>query len=177
MIHKNKYDYSLVKYVNRRTKIDIICPYHDVFKQTPLEHKNGSNCPLCSKENNNNLKRKDYEWLKKCENKFKNKYDHSNVHYITNQIKIKIICPIHGEFLQTPQEHFKYGCSICNLEKRIDEYKEKFIKNSKIKHNNKYDYSLIDYKNNKTKIKIICPIHGGFRTKTGFTSKTWLPWM
>ena len=34
-----------------------------------------------------------------------------------------------------------------------------FVKN---KHNNFYDYSLVEYKNQKTKVKIICPIHGVF---------------
>lgn len=29
-------------------------------------------------------------------------------------------------------------------------------------HGNKYDYSLIDYKNNSTKIKIMCIKHGMF---------------
>lgn len=29
-------------------------------------------------------------------------------------------------------------------------------------HNNKYDYSLVDYKNNSTKITVICPLHGEF---------------
>ena len=37
-----------------------------------------------------------------------------------------------------------------------------FIEKAKIVHGNKYDYSLIEYKNNYTKIKIICPIHGIF---------------
>lgn len=32
----------------------------------------------------------------------------------------------------------------------------------KLKHNNKYDYSLVEYKNQKTKVKIICPEHGVF---------------
>ena len=39
---------------------------------------------------------------------------------------------------------------------------EKFIEKSKEKHNDKYDYSLVEYKNNKTKVKIICPEHGMF---------------
>lgn len=30
-------------------------------------------------------------------------------------------------------------------------------------HNNKYDYSNLEYKNNSTKVNIICPIHGGFQ--------------
>jgi len=40
--------------------------------------------------------------------------------------------------------------------------KEKFIKNANSIHNNFYDYSLVEYKNNKTKVKIICPKHGVF---------------
>ena len=40
---------------------------------------------------------------------------------------------------------------------------EEFIKRAKEVHGDKYDYSLVDYKNMTTKIKIICPIHGIFR--------------
>ena len=40
--------------------------------------------------------------------------------------------------------------------------KDNFIKKSKIVHGNKYDYSKVEYKNNKTKVCIICPEHGEF---------------
>lgn len=33
--HGKKYDYSLVKYINARTKVDIICKDHGVFEQVP----------------------------------------------------------------------------------------------------------------------------------------------
>lgn len=39
---------------------------------------------------------------------------------------------------------------------------EDFIQKSKNVHDDKYDYSLVEYKNNNTKVKIICPIHGVF---------------
>lgn len=39
---------------------------------------------------------------------------------------------------------------------------EIFIEKVNKKHNYKYDYSLVDYKSAKTKIKIICPEHGVF---------------
>ena len=39
---------------------------------------------------------------------------------------------------------------------------EEFIKKAREIHGDKYDYSLVDYKNAHTKIKIICPIHGEF---------------
>lgn len=36
-----------------------------------------------------------------------------------------------------------------------------FIDKCKIIHNNYYDYSSTKYINNRTKIEVICPIHGG----------------
>ena len=40
--------------------------------------------------------------------------------------------------------------------------KEEFIARSNNIHNNKYDYSKVEYVNNKTKVCIICPKHGEF---------------
>lgn len=42
---------------------------------------------------------------------------------------------------------------------------EEFINRSNIIHNNKYDYSLVDYKNSGIKVDIICPNHGIFKQK------------
>ena len=39
---------------------------------------------------------------------------------------------------------------------------EEFIKEAKLVHGNKYDYSKSEYINQKTKICIICPEHGEF---------------
>ena len=46
-IHGNKYDYSLVEYVNNTTKVKIICPIHGIFEQTPKSHLDGNNCYKC----------------------------------------------------------------------------------------------------------------------------------
>ena len=42
------------------------------------------------------------------------------------------------------------------------ERREKFLKKAIDVHKNKYDYSVVDYKNTNTKIQIICLIHGEF---------------
>ena len=39
---------------------------------------------------------------------------------------------------------------------------EEFVKSAKEIHGDKYDYSLADYKNAFTKIKVVCPVHGIF---------------
>jgi hypothetical protein len=89
------------------------------------------------------------------------RYNYRLVEYKNNKTKVKIICPIHGIFEQTPHGHLRgYGCLECGGSKRLTT--EEFIKKAKDIHGDKYDYSLVEYKNNKTKVKIICHEHGPF---------------
>ena len=96
-------------------------------------------------------------------------YDYSKVEYINNETKVCIICPKHGEFWQTPHNHLKgQRCPKCSLEARINKRKkttEQFIEEAKKIHGDKYDYSKVEYINNKTKVRIICPKHGEFLMK------------
>ena len=48
-VHFYKYDYSKVNYINNNTKVEIICPEHGSFWQTPGSHKSGRGCPMCKK--------------------------------------------------------------------------------------------------------------------------------
>lgn len=47
LVHKHKYDYSNSCYISTASKINIICPKHGEFKQTPNSHLNGKGCPKC----------------------------------------------------------------------------------------------------------------------------------
>lgn len=93
------------------------------------------------------------------------RYDYSDIDYKTNHTHIEIICRTHGPFLQTPKQHIKgVGCKKCAHDSfRMG--KEEFIRKARIKHGDKFDYSLVDYKSNKDLVKIICPEHGIFETK------------
>ena len=103
-----------------------------------------------------------------------NVYDYSLVEYINAYTKVKIICRIHGDFEITPHSHNKgHGCPVCAKEKRLIKLKESnkrlndvgrktFLFKSIKCHGDLYDYSLVDYKNNSTKVKIICKYHGVF---------------
>lgn len=48
-VHGDKYDYSLVEYVNVRTPVAIICRRHGVFYQLPSGHMKGCGCEKCSR--------------------------------------------------------------------------------------------------------------------------------
>lgn len=90
-----------------------------------------------------------------------NKYDYSLIDYKDSKTKIKIICHNHGIFEQTPSKHLNgRGCPICGGSNKKDS--NIFINEAKKIHGNKYDYSLVNYKDSKTPVKIICPIHGTF---------------
>lgn len=88
-----------------------------------------------------------------------NKYDYSKVKYNGNHNKIRIICPIHGEFWQTPRSHLKgCGCPKCkssHLEREIRlfledndiEYEEqKTFEWLKLKREQYLDFYLPQYK-------------------------------
>ena len=101
------------------------------------------------------------EWIEKAKGIHNNKYDYSLVEYKGQSTLIKIICPEHGEFEQIPKVHIKgSGCQKCSGKQKWS--LKDFIKESNDVHNNKYDYTFVDYINNTTKICIICPEHGEF---------------
>jgi hypothetical protein len=101
------------------------------------------------------------EFTKKAKIVHGDKYDYSLVDYQNFDKKIKIICPTHGIFEQTPRCHLNGNCFKCSKEKLLSNTEE-FIKKAKVIHGNKYDYSLVDYKDSRHKIKIICKLHGEF---------------
>lgn len=97
------------------------------------------------------------------------KYDYSLVEYTSAFNRVTIICPIHGEFQQQPNNHLQgKGCSRC-----ADEYRgmncrsntEEFITKSRNIHGDLYDYSLVEYTKNNQEVKIICKEHGEFEQK------------
>ena len=47
------------------------------------------------------------------------KYDYSKVSYVNTLTKVIIICPEHGEFIQTPAKHLQgHGCIKCSHKRR-----------------------------------------------------------
>ena len=157
-VHNRKYDYSLVEYKGMAYKVKIICPAHGIFEQSVNNHLNGFGCPSCSGKIQYTTNR----LVEEARKVHGDKYDYSFVNCKNNHDPVKIICPIHGEFYQNPQNHLRgCGCKKCGNNK-ISFTNEEVIKKFIEVHGNKYDYSLVNYVNRRTRVKIICPIHGIF---------------
>ena len=161
-IYGDKYDYSHIVYVNNQTRVEVVCPVHGSFFKTPKHLLRGQGCPVCSKLESVKKRSSNTElFIEKATKIHKGKYDYSKVEYKDNETKVCIICPEHGEFWQTPHNHLAgQGCAKCSGRFHADA--EYFIGKATKMHKGKYDYSRVEYKDGKTKVCIICPIHGEF---------------
>lgn len=155
--HDNKYDYSKVNYINSIEKVEIICNIHGSFFVRPDAHVRKVGCPTC----NGGVKYTKETFILKSSIVHNNKYNYSKVVYINSTTKVEIICNNHGSFFMAPSNHLiGQSCSICSGVKKKTNLD--FVSVSNRIHDNKYDYSKVEYKNNRIKVKIICKKHGDF---------------
>jgi G:T-mismatch repair DNA endonuclease (very short patch repair protein) len=166
--HNNKFDYSKVIYINSNTHVIVICPEHGEFTQTPHHHiGNKFGCNKCSINHNAANKIKDNsKFLDELKERYGDIFDYSKVIYIHSKKPIILICKKHNkEFNMRPNTllNSKICCPDCVADnKKTMNIKPltTFIEEANAKHNNKFDYSKVIYKNSKTRIIVICPEHG-----------------
>lgn len=168
-IHGDRYDYSRIRsYSKNSIKLPIVCKDHGIFMMSANSHlSQRQNCPRCAKEKCRQNLILDVEILKQRLNGLHDNF--YQYHYNTYQAmtkKMKITCPLHGDFWQIPSNHLRgETCKLC-ANKRIADSKFKgfdyFLTKSKEQHGDKYDYSESEYIGSHSKIKIICPKHGPF---------------
>ena len=170
-VHGDKYDYSKSLYLGSREKIEIICPLHGSFFQLATNHLSGKGCKECSKiQVIKNQSSNTEDFINKARNVHGDIYDYSLVNYKNNHTQVEIICKEHGKFLQSPKDHLSgRGCPYCGRERSNEDIKsrmmlskDEFIKRANEVHGERYDYSLVNYKDTKTKVEIICKEHGSF---------------
>ena len=127
-IHKGKYDYSIAEYKNKEEKIDIICPIHGVFKQKASLHLKGSGCPKCSYIERGLSARKNKDiFVSEANRIHKNYYSYEKFVYVNSHTKGTILCPKHGEFQQTPNDHLQgKGCNLCKTS-HLEECFKKYL--------------------------------------------------
>lgn len=228
VVHGDKYDYSLVEYVNNNTYVWVICPLHGKFKIKPSAHTFGKRPKGCKACGNKAKSISESEFNKRLKDRFttliydkdtykslseplsftctlcnnveaikpiellkrkspckvcshtkylkpeefisrfeqihgKSIYDYSRVVWKGYHEKVQLICPRHPDkdIWLTPNQILSgQGCKYCKGIKVTNT--EEFITEANKIHNNKYDYSLVDYKTSFDLVDIICPVHKSF---------------
>lgn len=156
-VHGDRYDYSNVEYKGNKTKVRISCPEHGEFLQDPSNHFAGKGCPACA----GRVSRDQASFLKKAASIHGDRYDYSKVTYTRSDTPITIICTTHGGFEQTPASHLSgSGCPVCSGKLRLTT--AEFIRRAREIHGNRYDYGSVVYSNQRSKVEIVCPDHGGW---------------
>ena len=166
-VHGDRYDYSRVDYESSHTQVTIMCSDHGPFIQSPSNHFAGRGCPDCGKLAAGDARRKTTEqFIAKANAIHGSRYDYSLVEYVGSAEKVTIICSEHGPFEQTPSEHLVgSGCAKCGFlatAKARTKTTEEFIASANVVHDDRYEYSLVEYLGAQEKVTIICPDHGPF---------------
>lgn len=163
--HGSKYDYSLVEYVKSNIKVRIKCnKCGGVFEQTPAMHLSGNGCSICNPPHKRLTHEKFVERLSKT---------HPNLEVLSEyngkDRKITVRCKIHDHTYETTPHRLVQGmnCKYCYNDRRGDSLRnniDELIEKLNTIHLNKYQFPNIynEYRNNKSNITVICPIHGVF---------------
>lgn len=164
-VHGDKYDYSKVNYIDNKTKLEIICKKHNFsFFQIYHNHLGGHGCPKCGFETTQKCSTKNTEiFIEQSKKVHGDNYNYDEVKYTGYNIPVKIYCKKHNEFfMQKPVNHLQYkGCKKCAKEKivnKLTKNTEEFIKESKLIHKDRYDYSRVNYVNGKVPVELFCNV-------------------
>ena len=170
------YDYSKVKYINAISKFDVICRKHGVFKITASDHTNSKNgCLNCARDI---LRSSKDEFVAKANIVHHYFYDYSKVVYLQSKIKVEIICPKHGSFHQSPDQHLcRHGCPSCK-ESKGEKIIRRYLSAKKIEFKQEHIVKTKDYygrfdfliKNTRQLIEFngeqhYCPVNFGNKDK------------
>lgn len=160
--------------VNAKSPIPLYCEKHGWFWVSVNNLLKGEGCKFCKREEKLIQHKKEYEkkFIEQAKIIHNDFYDYSKVEYIKNSVNVHIICPIHGEFLQTPNNHLQgKGCQLCAIEKngfskRLSQ--EEAIEKAKKSHiGENYIYDRFIYNGRHSNCLITCPIHGDFSIEYG----------
>lgn len=145
MVHGDKFDYSKTEYVGANTLVTVICKACGrEIQQAAYNHLHGRGCKYC----NHAAKLDTDEVISRFRKIHGEKYDYSQMDYVKDRTKVKIICPKHGEFWQTPRQHWRGdGCPKCR-ESRGEKIIRAFLEREKIGFERNKTYpDLIDRSN------------------------------
>lgn len=159
-IHGDRYDYSKCEYRGSKLPVIIVCREHGPFSQVPSKHTcSRHGCPRCGGSERKTTAR----FISEATAVHGAKYDYSQVSYTNAYTHVRITCPEHGEFLQTPHMHLNGGRGCPQCGGSASGTTDDFARRAREVHGSRYDYGQVIYVNNKAYVTILCPEHGPFQ--------------
>ena len=164
----NRYTYEKTVYTINKAKVIVTCQEHGDWPANAYDFLHGHGCPECGKIRvADAIRLTQEEFIRRATEIHKGKYDYSKVKYVNNDTDVIVKCPIHGDFEQSPANHLVgQGCKWCKRDKHKRMFnmgRDKFIEKARKVHGDSYDYSQVEYVNNKTDVIVVCPDHGPFK--------------
>lgn len=151
-IHGEKFDYSLVVFVNVMTDVELICnDCGDHIFQRPSNNLMGNACMKCSRRKPHTTK----TFIEIAKSIHGDLFGYDEVSYVNMSTKVKIWCnTCEKYFYQTPNGHFHYGCLTCGGRETLTQ--EEFLRRAIETHGNLYDYKNAHYISMDTKVELTC---------------------
>lgn len=121
--HTNLYTYERLSYINNKTKVDVYCHEkdangveHGYFSIAPNHLLSGEGCPKCRYiKSSSSIRRTIDDVIEECRKVHGDKYDYSLItNYKNDRVKYDIICPEHGVFKQTMNNHIRVNKVVLN---------------------------------------------------------------
>lgn len=166
------FSYNKTIFENNRTSIIVTCKIHGDFNTTPNQfiYNNALGCNDCLNEGTvkytENFKK---TFIQKAKKKYGNKYTYDNTIFRDDSYLVSIKCAYHSELKIYPllflAHNGNHGCIRCaKLERwpKINMTHDIFIKKSKEKYGDLFNYDKTVFVNIYKKVKITCKKHGDF---------------
>lgn len=166
---KALYDYSLVPgRFSKDEKIPLICKKcNKTFLRIASSQLRGATCPYCGLRKRHTTE----SFIKYAKQIYGTRYSYTKTVYKASREKVTITCNRCGKDFETTVNNFLRGrgCPHCRAERLSEKFrqpKEEFIKKAREIHGDKYDYSKVIYRNNRTPVTIVCKKHNAFFNQT-----------
>lgn len=127
-VHAGKYDYSESKFTRMNAMLDVRCPTHGVFSISANHHfYRRQGCGMCEQEARKarivqyrhlsaqaKIDNTAKTFFERCTAAHEGRYTYPEQVYAGAKEKIRIVCPVHGEFEQAAWAHLAgKGCQKC----------------------------------------------------------------
>jgi hypothetical protein len=108
-IHGAAYEYDRATIRVNKRRIGAISKHHGPFSVSFYRHRKGAGCPQCTGHYQHEAKN---HFIRRARAVHGDKYAYGE--YIAAAKKMRITCPVHGIFLQSPATHLqRHGCPGC----------------------------------------------------------------